>query len=353
MKAESVVIETLRELSKVPTPKGMNSREIVRRAIEFKDPPRIPYYFQYHPSATDIIIIGPLSATATGHKGKIGDRYTDAWGTTWEVTGRLWDHPIKFPLADLGAVDNYRLPDVNSAISEPVIKGFSKLAYGTGKYLLGLNPLYMFETMRSIMGFEELMMAPYAQPDGLRKLLNRLSGLVVEAVETYARMGTYGGFITYEDWGMQNGLQMKMDTFREFYKPVYKRIADTCHKHGMHFFWHNCGYIMDMFPDMIEIGVDVVQLDQPRLMGHQQLIDMLGGKLCMWNTVDIQWSVLEEVSDAEIRREVTEMARIYDVTKYHGGYIAKHYPQPWDINLPPGRQRLIYEAFMKNGCRSL
>jgi hypothetical protein len=63
--------------------------------------------------------------------------------------------------------------------------------------------------------------------------------------------------------------------------------------------------------------------------------------------------VLEEVSDAEIRREVTDMVGIYDVEKYHGGYIAKHYPQPWDINLPPGRQRLIYEAFMENGCRSL
>jgi uroporphyrinogen-III decarboxylase len=196
-------------------------------------------------------------------------------------------------------------------------------------------------------------MAPYAQPDGLRKLLDRLSGLVVEAVETYARMGIYSGFITYEDWGMQNGLQMKIDTFREFYKPVYKRIADTCHKHKMHFFWHNCGYIIDMFPDMIEIGVDVLQLDQPRLMGHQKLIDMLGGKLCMWNTVDIQWSVLDEVTDAEIRREVADMLRIYDVKKYHGGFIAKHYPQPWDINLPPGRQRLIYEAFMENGCRSL
>ena len=110
---------------------------------------------------------------------------------------------------------------------------------------------------------------------------------------------------------------------------------------------------MDMFPDMIEIGVDVVQLDQPRLMGHQKLIDMLAGKLCMWNTVDIQWSVLDEVTDIEIRREVAEMVRIYAVKKYHGGYIAKHYPQPWDINLSPWKQRLIHDAFMENGCRGL
>jgi hypothetical protein len=325
----------------------------VQRAIEFKDPPRIPYFFQYNPSATDIIIIGPLSATATGHEGKIGEQYTDAWGTTWEVTGRLWDHPIKFPLKDLSMLDSYKCPDVTRPICEPSIKWFSKLAFGRGKYLLGLNPLYMFETMRSLMGFEELMMAPYTQPDGLRKLLDRLSGIVIQAIDIYASMGVFSGFITYEDWGMQNMLQMKIDTFREFYKPVYKRIADACHKHKMHFFWHNCGYIVDMFPDMIEIGVDVVQLDQPRLMGHQKLIDTLGGKICMWNTVDIQWSVQDDISENDIRNEVAEMVRIYDVKRCHGGFIAKHYNQPWDINLPPDRQRLIYEAFMENGCRSL
>jgi uroporphyrinogen decarboxylase len=353
MKAENVLLETIKGLRRVPTPKGMTSREIVRRTIEFKDPPRIPYCFYFNPSATDIIIMGPLSAAATSHKGKIGDQYTDDWGTTWEVTGRLWDHPIRFPLEDLGKLDKYKTPDVTSPINNAIIRGFSMLAYRSGKYMLALNPLYMFETMRSIMGFEELMMAPYRQPDGLRNLLDRLGGIVIDAISIYARLGTFDGFITYEDWGMQNTLQMKIDTFREFYKPVYKRIIDECHKYKMHYFWHCCGYILDLLPEMLEIGVDVVQLDQPRLMGHRKLIDMLGGKLCMWNTVDIQWSTSEDVTDDEIRKEVAEMVRIYDVNRYRGGYIAKHYNQPWDINLPAQRQRLIADAFMQNGCSSL
>ena len=130
-------------------------------------------------------------------------------------------------------------------------------------------------------------------------------------------------------------------------------FVDACHRRGMHFIWHNCGYIVDLFPDMIELGVDVVQLDQPRLMGHQTLIEALGGKVCMWNTVDIQWATSEGVSDEDIRQEVADMVRAYDMAGHGGGYIAKHYPQPWDIELPPERQRLIYEAFMENGCRAL
>ena len=40
-----------------PCPPGFDSREIVARAIEFRDPPRTPYSFYYHPNATDIITV--------------------------------------------------------------------------------------------------------------------------------------------------------------------------------------------------------------------------------------------------------------------------------------------------------
>jgi uroporphyrinogen-III decarboxylase len=198
------------------------------------------------------------------------------------------------------------------------------------------------------MGFEALMMAHYTQPDGLRALLDRLTEMTISCIEGYASIGGVDAIISAEDWGLQNRLQMKIDAFREFYKPYYSRIINATHEHGMHFIWHNCGYIVDMFPDMIDLGVDVVQLDQPRLMGHQRLIDELGGKLCMWNTVDIQWSTSGKVTDEDIRREVAEMLRIYDVDRFRGGFIVKHYLQPWDINLTPERQRLIYDAFMRN-----
>jgi hypothetical protein len=89
---ESIVEATLRQLEPVPTPEGVSSREIVRRAIEFEDPPRIPYYFLFHPSASDMVAIAPLAA-AVNRSGAaraltIGQTYVDAWGVTWETTGR-------------------------------------------------------------------------------------------------------------------------------------------------------------------------------------------------------------------------------------------------------------------------
>jgi hypothetical protein len=42
------------------------------------------------------------------------------------------------------------------------------------------------------------------------------------------------------------------------------------------------------------------------------------------------------------------MVRVYDIERFKGGFIARHYLQPWDINLTPERQRIIYDAFMMN-----
>ncbi len=352
MKEENFILASLKCLKKEPLPKGMNSRELVARAVEFRDPPRLPYYFLFHPNATDISLVGPLSAAASRPtKLQPGARYTDDWGVTWEVTGRNWDHAVCYPLSDLSNLDHYKFPDY---VKEIKTLGFlSKLGNLAGKYILAPNPINLFERARSLMGFEEMRVAPYTQPGGLRKLLDKLTEMTIETIQAYHSVGGFHGYESMEDWGLQNRLQMKIDTFREFYKPYYKRIIDACHACRMHYFWHNCGFIVEMFPDLIEIGVDVLQLDQPKLMGHENLISWLGVKICMWNTVDIQWSTSENVSNDEIRQEVMDMLRIYDVRKHQGGFIAKHYPAPWDIHLSPERQQLIYDAFMQSGYCSL
>ena len=90
----------LEQLRPEPVPEGMTSREIVRRAIEFEDPPRIPYSFQLHPNRSDIMLfgIGDLSLSLGATEAEIGSTYVDRWGVTWEVSGRAWDHAIGHPL---------------------------------------------------------------------------------------------------------------------------------------------------------------------------------------------------------------------------------------------------------------
>jgi len=341
-------------LEPTPVPAGVTSRELVRQAIEFDAPARIPYSFM-HPFESDfcemVVIQALLPGRDSGREPRAatrGESYYDEWGVGQEVTGRHWDHAVDPPLGDLEKLDDYRFPGVADAERFDPLRPHAERARQAGKYCLGFDPVMMFERARGLMGFEQLMIAPYEQPEGLEALLDRLADLAIRTIEQWARFGCVDGFMTWEDWGLQTSLQMKPETFRRFYKPRYARIVEAAHRRGMHYVWHNCGQILDMLPDMIEIGVDVVQLDQPRLMGSRRLADEFGGRICFWNTADIQWSAQPRLTHEELRAEVGEMVRAFD--RFGGGFMARHYPQPADIELSQQRHEVIYRAFLESGC---
>ncbi|MGA3086815.1 MAG: uroporphyrinogen decarboxylase family protein [Thermodesulfobacteriota bacterium] len=334
-----------------PAPPGLNSFEIVRRAIEFQGPPRIPYSF-LAPHGSDffeaIIVSGLVSESKVLPRREKGAIYYDEWGVGQKVTGRGWDHAFDHPIEDLNRLADFRFPDLARPERFAPYKPFFNLAERKGKYVVAHDPVMMFERMRSLLGFEALMMAPYLQPTELEILLDRLADLIVAVIEQWGRIGGVHGFMTWDDWGLQTGLQMKIETFRKFYKPRYARLVTAAHNLGMHYIWHNCGQIIGLIPDMIEIGVDVIQLDQPRLMDSRKLGENFAGRVCFWNTVDIQWSAGPDLTDQDLWNEAADMVRIFN--QINGGFMARHYPQPRDINLSKERCRVIAEAFFENGC---
>jgi hypothetical protein len=347
---EDVLVSVFREyLKPVSTPAGFTSEEIVRRAIAFDGPPRIPYSF-VDPLESDIAevsILAPLfTPAAWAPKGEIK---FDEWGVGWRGTGRAWGHADVNPLADLSALDSYRFPEVMTPEAWAQVGAFVAAANRSGKYVVGADPVGSYERLRGLMDYENLMLAVYTDRERFERLLDKLTDMTIEVVRGYAELGGVHGFMTWEDWGLQTSLQIRPKQWREIFKPRYARIVEAAHKGGMHYIWHSCGYIADIIPDMIEIGVDALQLDQPRLMGVERLTNEFGGKICFWNTVDIQWSSPDTVGLEEAQAEAKRMVESFG--RFNGGFIARQYPQPADIGMSHEKHRAIYEAFMEAGCR--
>jgi hypothetical protein len=339
-------------LAPVPTPPRVTSRGVVRRAIEFKEPPRIPYSF-VEPAQSDFFeaIVLKRLPEYPGPKRpqrEFGEVYYDEWGVGHRVTGRTWDQSFNHPLQNLRNLDSYEFPDLAAPELFAWMVPYIQRAKEAGKFIVAWDSNMIIERLRALLGFEEWMMAPRTQPERLEVLLDRLADLTVAIIQQWGKLGSVDAFMTWEDFGFQTALQMRIDTFRRFYKPRYARIVQAAHENGMCYIWHNCGQILDMLPDMIDIGVDVVQLDQPRLMGYQRLSDEFGGKICFWNTLDIQWSTRGGATSDDIRAEVADMVRAFD--RFSGGFMARHYPQPEDIGLSRETLQVIYEAFLENGC---
>jgi uroporphyrinogen decarboxylase len=337
-------------LRPVPTPGGYTSREIVRRAIEFDDPPRVPYSF-IQPLESDFAEMGAI-ASAFWSVGSIpkGELRFDEWGVGWRGSGRSWGHADVTPLSDLSTFDTYRFPTILTQERIDLVKMFVDEASRSGKYVVGGDPIMPIERLRSLMGYENLMLAMYTDRERFEGLLDRLANMAIEVIQTFGEIGGVDGYMAVEDWGLQTSLQIRPAQWREIFRPRYARMVKAAHDSGMHYLWHCCGYIWDIITDMIEIGVDVLQIDQPRLMGVDRLAEEFGSKICFWNPVDIQWSTSEGVTDDDAAAEAKHMIEAFG--RFKGGFLARQYPQPNDIEISQERHRAIYEAFMEAGCRT-
>lgn len=91
----------------------------------------------------------------------------------------------------------------------------------------------------------------------------------------------------YDDWGMQFSLMISPALWRDFFKPRYKRQFDIVHAAGKHVYFHSCGYVYDILEDLVEIGADVFNFNQPEVMGLEKLAEFRG-RVCFNCPVDLQ-----------------------------------------------------------------
>jgi uroporphyrinogen decarboxylase len=122
-----------------------------------------------------------------------------------------------------------------------------------------------------------------------------------------------------EDLGNQQSLLMSPQSFRRFLKPRLARMIELVHSYGVKVFHHDDGAIRPLLPDLIEIGIDVLNPIQWRCRGmdREALARDFGASLVFHGAVDNQ-RTLPFGTPEEVRREVEDNIRIFRNCK---GYI--------------------------------
>ena len=332
-------------LASTPLPPGVSSRELVRRAISFDRPPRLPYAL-IMPVRSDFFELAALQRViGTGRRRVRGEVYCDEWGVQRAAGPYSWDPVVAHPLADLTLLDRHRFPDAAALVQVDGIAPFVRRAREAGKYVVAADPVSLYERLESLLGFEALLTAPRREAGAFAALLDRLADLTVEAIGLVSRLPGVDAFMTWQDLASQTGPHVSLDTFRRFFKPSYARIAAAAHEKNLHFIWHICGAVAGLIPELIDLGVDVLQLDQPRLVGHELLATRFGGKVCFWNTIDAQWAVAGPRAPSDLHTEAAAMIRPF--AQLPGGLMLRHYPFPDDIGLTPEFHEDTARAFAK------
>jgi uroporphyrinogen decarboxylase len=307
----------------------MNSRERVLATLEFADPDRIP---------RDVWM---LPASWTGREAEIralldqypGDfagapyqnpylqigtytpgTYTDVWGCEWLnlVPGIIGE--VKKPVfADYAAMQGYAWPD--ATLDEGWQDTAAAIAAQRDKFVLGYVG-NIFERMQFLRGTENLYMDLAEGSDEVYALRDRLWAFYRGVAERWLQYDI-DALNFSDDWGSQRALLIRPETWREFYKPVYADLFGMARAAGKHVFFHSDGYILDIYPDLIEMGVSAVN-SQVWCMGLDNLTQY-AGRITFWGEIDRQ-RIMPSPNPDDVRRAAQQMIAAF---YRHGGLIGQ------------------------------
>jgi uroporphyrinogen-III decarboxylase len=112
----------------------------------------------------------------------------------------------------------------------------------------------------------------------------------------------------------------------------------------MHMWLHSCGHVNDVVGEWIDCGLDVVNLQQPRNLGIEEMGRRYRGRICFQSLCDIQ-ATLPFGTDEEVRAEAALLLDHWATPE--GGFILSDYGDGEAIGVPIGKKRVMLEAFAR------
>jgi uroporphyrinogen decarboxylase len=337
----------------------MNSRERVKRAINFEHPDRVPVSHAVLPAAQlkygealDEILadyredfgwdymenLDPEDYPPLYKKGRQGDEFGVVWECSW---WGICGIPVEFPLADLSTYSDYEWPEVFSAgppkgrLYSGHMEGFDPRWYARGAWIS------YFEQLHYLVGMDNLMVAIALETPEFFQLMDDLLEFNLGWIDNWTAL-EYDGLHFADDWGGQTSLMINPKTWRRMFKPRYEAMFDRVHDAGIDVWYHSDGRINDIIPDFIELGVDVINCQIP-VMGYDWVAENMKGRIAIRTDIDRQ-QVLPFGSPSEVKEEVH---RVFEVCGGpEGGIIACGEVAP---DVPLENVRAMYEAFMEYG----
>jgi len=231
------------------------------------------------------------------------------------------DDLYEYPFPDAG--DSYRYEHLPKEVKEIKEKGLPAVSgYECGT----------FEQLWALRGMENFLADLLYEPEFLPPLIEKVSDLKAQIAAGYAKAGV-DIIWTGDDLGSERAMLMAPDLWRKHLKSWVKKIVQSAKKvkPDVLIAFHSDGYIEPIIPDLIEVGVDILQAVQPECMDVAKLKEKYGDKLSFWGTIGTQ-STMAFGTPEEVKREVKE--RIMTVGKGGGLCIGPSHtlepPTPWE-----------------------
>ncbi|NQU11733.1 hypothetical protein HQ590_13140 [bacterium] len=322
----------------------MTSHELVDRAITFRKPERLPFWQHVFPDVPDDVC--DCWEMDRGKGGWFFDNpCVDDWQCGWEKTDKKnMGQVVHHPLQDWSKLASYRPPDPRDPYYFERLK--DELAQAGDRYVVVTSHFNLFERVHMLHGFADTLTDLYEQPDRVEKLIDLvLEWKLAHFAELHRRFGdrVHGLFLT-DDWGTQEAPIISGPMFETYFRDRYRLLVDAIHEHGWRLMLHSCGRVNDFVPYFVELGIDVLNMQQPRCYGIEELGRRFAGQIAFLTTTDIQ-ATLPTNDRHAIEAEAELLIKHWSAPD--GGFIVFNYGDPEALGIAPATARIMFDAFVR------
>ncbi|MBI9058513.1 hypothetical protein L3049_18785 [Labilibaculum sp. DW002] len=306
----------------------MTKREIIKCVLDGNKPPYVPWSFKFteepkemlqaHYGVEDLDV--PLGNHILNLGSDIGffeevgpDLHQDVFGVVWD---RSIDKDIGMPVEVLikePSMEGVVFPDPLDprffANIEPEIE---KKPDMFRLFQIGFS---LYERAWTLRGIENLLMDFMMYPDFVHELFTKIADYNIAQMKKameYDIDAIYFG----DDWGQQSGLIFGYDMWKEFVYPQLKRMYSYARENGKYVMIHSCGDVDELFPDLVELGLNSFNPFQPEVMDIYTILPEYRGRLAFHGGLSMQkilpFGTVEDVEN--------ESKRLLELGK-DGGYI--------------------------------
>ena len=248
-----------------------------------------------------------------------GDSHVDDWGIQWTKQGPFNQISL-FPLLDTPPekLGEYRFPWHRL---EELLALMKPLLPSANQYFLGcdVSPC-VFEMWWRLRGLERTLLEMAQEPEVTDRMFGACADFAVALSQRACERFPLDWLWAGDDVAGQQGLMMSPAMWRRMIKPHLNRVFDVGKQHKLWLAYHCCGALRPIIPDLIEMGLNVLNPLQCNCPGMDaaELKREFGRQLTFMGGVDTQQLLLRGSAD-EVRRGTRRLLEV--MTAQGGGYI--------------------------------
>jgi uroporphyrinogen decarboxylase len=319
----------------------MNSKQRVQAALQRKPVDRVPIFMWFHPSTAERLsrlLEIPVGALGQAMGNDVeqtwvnnnyamegithdhdGETHVDYWGITW-VKRYFFNQIEGFPLQQAAPEEvlAYQFP---YAHLEDLLGQMAAVVPHAPDTFVGcdVSPC-AFEMYWRLRGMENTMLDMALEPELAATMLQRCADFSIALAQRACDDFPLDWLWTGDDVASQLGMMMSPKSWRQLIRPQLQRVFDVGKRHGLWVAYHCCGALRPIIPDLIEMGLDVLNPVQGNCPGMDpfELKREYGVSLAFMGGMDTQ-DLLPHGTAGQVHRETSRLLEAMSADG--GGYI--------------------------------